>query len=158
MSPLPRRLRSFSLRTLMVLVGMCALAAWWWAKYIDRPEVRLELAIAAIWRENPNARIEFLRYDEDYLIVVMDLRRMSAETARLVARADSIRCISLSPAIEAKDHLRSFAGIDLRPEASARLAKGFHTAVNPSSVTCSRPYRVVAHSGAQVELWPKPTP
>lgn len=36
--PQPRRLRSFSLRTLMVLVGLAALAAWIASYYSQRAE------------------------------------------------------------------------------------------------------------------------
>ena len=45
--PLPRRLRSFSLRTLMVLVGVCALVAAWVARerafVLERRAARAQL-------------------------------------------------------------------------------------------------------------------
>lgn len=52
MSPLPRRLRSFSLRTLMALVGV--VAAWFaWERYL----VRERTAAMATWRGSEHVSI-----------------------------------------------------------------------------------------------------
>jgi hypothetical protein len=92
---LPRRFRSFSLRTLMVLVTACALAAWWWTLVRYGTERRLQAALIAIWRENPRANILVHRSDEDCQVFVRNVDQLSATTAKLIARAEFIRRIRL---------------------------------------------------------------
>jgi len=134
--PLPRRLRSFSLRTLMLLVAMAALAAWTGSYYWQRAEKDLNAAIAAIWRDNPRARILLHRRGDDCQIVARNIERVSPTAASWIARASLIRRIRLRAG--SNDGL--LGSIETDPDTVAILCGAFGKVSDGSfEVTCERP-------------------
>ncbi len=85
--PLPRRFRSFSLRTLMVLVTTACLAAWTWTLFQMRPEERLQTALLAISRDNPHADMTVFRGEGRVVVTIHGAKRISLGAAQAVSRA-----------------------------------------------------------------------
>jgi len=136
MPPLPRRFRSFSLRTLMVLVGCCAFVAWGWSSYRNRPETLYRAAMVALAAENPDSRLSFYRHENDIYVLVQDARCLSPSAAHAVARAGSIRRLSLKAGSD--DGL--LREISLSAEALDVLRNAFQVKTQfMFEVTCSRP-------------------
>jgi len=112
---LPRRFRSFSLRTLMVLVTICAVAVWGWSFFHGWREARVAAALEAISRENPNARIRVVRNADELVAYVSGAPRISPATATLIGRADLIRGIQIRARSDTEyEHATSFYDLDTR--------------------------------------------
>ncbi len=142
---LPRRFRSFSLRTLLVLVSVCALAVWAWLYYQRAAELRLQAAVAAILAENPDSHVTYLRSGDDLMVSVFGIDRITEKTAQLVGQAEMIRSIRFEP-FDATANKHDFH-IDDAAVAALRSAFATTTVANDAdfpSIHCERVGRSTA--------------
>jgi hypothetical protein len=137
----------------MVLVTGCALAAWAWSVYRNRPEERLQQAMAALERDNPRAHLLYFRHENDVSVEVRPADHLSIDTARSVAKADMIRYLRL----KAGNRDGLLGEIEMSTEARDVLEQAFDEAkvLFAFEVRCRRRDRATTpHQGGQFQVWP----
>ncbi len=105
--------RRFSLRTLLLLVFLAGLGALFARRFVDRPYERVQRAMAAIWRDWPQAEI----YYNQGQLFVKGAGRLSPEAARSLREAELIR--------QGQIHCGDLRELEFSEESIDELRRGF---------------------------------